>query len=101
MKKVNLTLDKLIGEMKNIIHNNDRYCFSDSLIDIQKIVKESTLGSFYIYWGVRRNGTEISELLSSILEWTKKSRDYLGYYKISFDFNTKLYSIELIDKVDE
>lgn len=101
MKKVNLTLDKLIGEMKDIIHNNDRYCFSDSLVDIQKIIRESILGSFYIYWGVRRNGTKITELLSSIIEFSKESSDYLGYYKISFDFDTKLYSIELIDKVDE
>lgn len=39
MKATNLKLSELIEEMRNIIHNNERYCFSDTIIDLQTIAE--------------------------------------------------------------
>lgn len=80
MKKINLKLDELISEMKDIIHNNDRYCFSDTLVDIIEIVRT---GNISIYWGIRQNGTKISSLRKDMQTWSKEASDYLDCYKIT------------------
>lgn len=91
-KMINLSLKELITEMRETIHNNGRFCFSDTIIDIETILEEvENHGgcSFVIYWGVRANGTTLKKVLSEI-----DKNSYREIYKIEFKNN--LYSKERV-----
>lgn len=68
-KMVNLSLKELVTEMRETIHNKERFCFSDTIIDIESILEEvEKCGnySFTLYWGVRTNGTFLKKELSEV-----------------------------------
>lgn len=82
-KMVNLSLKELITEMRETIHNNERFCFSDTIIDIESILEEmENYGGypFTLYWGVRKNGTTMKKVLSQI-----DTNYYKEIYKITFN----------------
>lgn len=82
-KMVNLSLKELVTEMRETIHNNERFCFSDTIIDIESILEEmENYGGypFTLYWGVRKNGTTMKKVLSQI-----DTNYYKEIYKITFN----------------
>ncbi|QIG63322.1 hypothetical protein DAC16_89 [Bacteroides phage DAC16] len=82
-KMVNLSLKELVTEMRETIHNNERFCFSDTIIDIESILEEmENYGgySFTLYWGVRKNGTTMKKVLSQI-----DTNYFKEIYKITFN----------------
>lgn len=82
-KMINLSLKELITEMRETIHNNERFCFSDTIIDIESILEEmENYGGypFTLYWGVRKNGTTMKKVLSQI-----DTNYYKEIYKITFN----------------
>ena len=85
MKATNLKLSELIEKMRNIIHNNERYCFSDTIIDLQTIA-EFDRENDMMYWGIRQNGTRTSKSFSEMKEWQEyfkgKSEICQGIYEI-------------------
>lgn len=100
MKATNLKLSELIEEMRNIIHNNERYCFSDTIIDLQTIA-EFDRENDMMYWGIRQNGTRTSKSFSEMKEWQEyfkgKSEICQGIYEIKV-LKGK-YSIEKIEEI--
>lgn len=91
-KMVNLSLKELVTEMRETIHNNERFCFSDTIIDIESILEEmENYGGypFTLYWGVRKNGTTMKKVLSQI-----DTNYYKEIYKITF--NSDKFSKERI-----
>lgn len=85
MKATNLKLSELIEEMRNIIYNNERYCFSDTIIDLQTIAEFDNENDM-MYWGIRQNGTRTSKSFSEMKEWQEyfkdKSEICQGIYEI-------------------
>jgi hypothetical protein len=82
-KMVNLSLKELVTEMRETIHDKERYCFSDTIIDIESILEEiENYGgySFTLYWGIRKNGTTMKKVLSQI-----DTNYYKEIYKITFN----------------
>lgn len=82
-KMVNLSLKELVTEMRETIHNNERFCFSDTIIDIESILEEmENYGGypFTLYWGIRKNGTTMKKVLSQI-----DTNYYKEIYKITFN----------------
>ena len=82
-KMVNLSLKELVTEMRETIQNNERFCFSDTIIDIESILEEmENYGGypFVLYWGVRKNGTTMKKVLSQI-----DINHYKEIYKITFN----------------
>ena len=100
MKATNLKLSELIEEMRNIIHNNGIYCFSDTIIDLQTIA-EFDRENDMMYWGIRQNGTRTSKSFSEMKEWQEyfkgKSEICQGIYEIKV-LKGK-YSIEKIEEI--
>ena len=94
MKKEGLKFGQLVEEISNIIHNNGRFCFSDTLIDITAFL-ELNQSKDFVYWGVRGNGTKISKELSNMEEFSKSS-EFQNIYLISV--LKGFWSIELIEK---
>ena len=91
----NITFSALIMAMREIIHNNERYCFSDLLCDLEEIAKtQEQTNAFIIYWGVRRNGTKIAAFQNDIEEWAKICSNFQYMYKIVL--KNGLYSIDKI-----
>lgn len=83
-RKQGLQLSELIEEMRNIIHNNGRFCFSDFTCDIQLIAAlQEKRGGFSRYWAVRENGTIITDNAGEIAEW-RQICVCLGAYKITY-----------------
>lgn len=82
-KMVNLSLKELVTEMRETIYDKERYCFSDTIIDIESILEEiENYGgySFTLYWGIRKNGTTMKKVLSQI-----DTNYYKEIYKITFN----------------
>lgn len=95
-KNKTIQLSALISEMGNIIHNNDRFCFSDFVYDIQSIISmQEKTNAFIKYWCVRKNGTYITDSINSAKDWTLGCTTVQGVYKIAY--NNGLYLIENID----
>lgn len=82
-KMVNLSLKELVTEMRETIHNKERFCFSDTIIDIESILEEvEKYGnySFTLYWGVRTNGTFLKKELSEV-----ETHYFKEIYKITYN----------------
>lgn len=82
-KMVNLSLKELVTEMRETIHNKKRFCFSDTIIDIESILEEvEKYGnySFTLYWGVRTNGTFLKKELSEV-----ETHYFKEIYKITYN----------------
>lgn len=89
--KENLSLSDLISEMQDVIHNNGRFCFSDTLYDVHEIVRrQENNNGFILYWGVRENGTVIRDCQEETKQWGSNCRCQ-GIYEIAF--NNGSYSI--------
>lgn len=93
-KKQNLQLSGLIAEMRNIIHNNGRYCFSDFTYDIEFLASmQEKTNSFTQYWGVRKNGTKITGYAHEVKDWSLSCKSQ-GIYKITLE--NGFYTMESI-----
>lgn len=82
-KMVNLSLKELVTEMRETIHNKERFCFSDTIIDIESILEEvEKCGDypFTLYWGVRTNGTFLKKDLSEV-----ETHYFKEIYKITYN----------------
>lgn len=93
----NLTLSKLIGQMRVIANQTAEttYALSDALYDIQSIVENHDhtreKANWYIpsfYWCVRKNGTQLVNTLVMAAKWSaeqEKENENPRVYRISFE----------------
>ncbi len=94
-KKQNLPLSGLILEMRNIIHNNGRFCFSDFVRDIEILISmQEKKNDFIQYWAIRENGTKIADYSHEVKIWAQSCKCQ-GIYKITFE--NGFYSFERIN----
>lgn len=94
IKKQKLQFSELIIEMRNIIHNNGRFCFSDFVRDMQMIASlQEKMNGFIQYWAIRENGTIITDSTYKVKNWAQSCKCQ-GIYKVTF--GNGLYSFESI-----
>lgn len=95
INKQRLRFSELITEMRNIIHNNGRFCFSDFTWDMQMLAfLQEKMNDFIQYWAVRENGTIIADSAYKVKNWAQSCKCQ-GIYKITFEHG--LYSFESIE----
>lgn len=93
-KKQNLQLSGLIAKMRNIIHNNGRYCFSDFTCDIEILASmQEKANHFTQYWGVWESGTKITDYAHKVKDWSLSCK-FQGIYKITLE--NGFYTMESI-----
>lgn len=104
MKKKDLSLVELIEEMKKLIHNNGRYCFSDLITDIQYLIEKTDICyKFEIFWCFRTNGTYIATSKKEVEDWklsVKKENHSICLISFKDLGNTNKYCIKLLEEVN-
>lgn len=61
--------------MRNIIHNNGRFCFSDFVRDIEILISmQEKMNDFIQYWAIRENGTKIADYSHEVKIWAQSCK---------------------------
>lgn len=105
MEKTNLKLSQLIGTMREIASAGNRFVKGDAFHDVERIAREvEEIEDLDIeeefkegdwYWGLRKNGTDLSAFSASVENFVKEyPKEAVASYKIHY--SSRRFSITLM-----